>query len=185
MTFGNALETVLETVCSETSRRSPVISVGYGRSRWQIHPFTPSTGVQIPLGTPKRKSGTYIKKCKCLFLFAANLLLTTRVFGAKIFPCSHRKGAALHVTGCMPPHPPSPPPALPFSGNPLSELFPFRSRRESNHTACRFTKKRGFFRLIWAEGRVLPPRVLATPTICTSRYRRHIGKTSVSLDTVR
>lgn len=97
------------------------------------------------------------------FLFAANLLLTTRVFGAKIFPCSHRKGAALHVTGCMPPHPPSPPPALPFSGNPLSELFPFRSRRESNHTACRFTKKRGFFRLIWAEGRVLPPRVLATP----------------------
>ena len=50
--WGNGLETVRETVCSETSRRSPVISVGYGRSRWQIRPFTPSTGVQIPLGTP-------------------------------------------------------------------------------------------------------------------------------------
>ena len=47
--FGNGLE----TVCSETSRRSPVISVGYGRSRCQIHPLTPPAGGQVPLGKPR------------------------------------------------------------------------------------------------------------------------------------
>ena len=57
----------METVCSETSRRSPVISVGYGHSRWQIRPFTPSTGVQIPLGTPKISKG-YIERCSPFFV---------------------------------------------------------------------------------------------------------------------
>ena len=70
--FGNGLETVLETVCSETSRCSPVISVGYGRSRWQIRPFTPSTGVQIPLGTPNlgTKKNAKVQKTLAFFIFS-------------------------------------------------------------------------------------------------------------------
>ena len=57
----------METVCSETSRCSPVISVGYGLLRWQIRPFTPSTGVQIPLGTTKISKG-YTERCSPFFV---------------------------------------------------------------------------------------------------------------------
>ncbi len=45
-------ETVSETVYPVLSSLAPVISVGYGANPVQIRSFTPSTGVQIPLGTP-------------------------------------------------------------------------------------------------------------------------------------
>ena len=47
-------ETVSETVYPVLSSLAPVISVGYGANPVQIRPFTPSTGVQIPLGTPMK-----------------------------------------------------------------------------------------------------------------------------------
>ena len=49
---GSPPETVTESVYPILPDSAPVISVGYDAIRAKIPPFTPSTGVQIPLGTP-------------------------------------------------------------------------------------------------------------------------------------
>ena len=53
---------------------------------------------------------------------------------------------------------------LPFRlrgpGPPLLEPFPFKTLCGSNHTACRFTEKRGFPAWFGPGGAVAPPRIL-------------------------
>ena len=54
MNFGDAPETVLETVCSETFRRNPVVSGWIRTLPVADSPFHAIDRGQIPLGTPKR-----------------------------------------------------------------------------------------------------------------------------------
>ena len=142
------------------------------------------------MGTPKRKSGTCIKKCKCLFLFAANLLLTTRVFGATILPCSprERRDTSRYRMHAAAPSPPLPHRLLPFSGNPLSEPFPFGSLCDSNHTVCRFAENAVFPLDLGRATCVAASRFgdlhypyLAILTVCRKSIRRRSYRSRIHL----
>ena len=53
------------------------------------------------------------------------------------------------------------------------EHFQFETRSVSNHTACRFAEKTRFFRSLFADGAVPPPRVLPFPKVKRSGLRTH------------